>query len=119
MNIDQFSPLNINVSGDEDQYSQARKNAAEILGMEWSENPLKVTCKDKATHPLARIISEKSFENVCNLRRISLTSIAIEISVLIDRETRFSKIPSLVTVESPWLIKSLELDDMVSSCPMT
>ena len=75
--------------------------------------------KDQATHPLATIISEKFFENVCNLRRISLISIAIKIIVLIDRETRFSKIPSLVTVESPWLIKSLELDDMESSCPMT
>ena len=75
--------------------------------------------KGKATYPLATIISEKSFENVCNLRRISLTSIAIDISVLIDRETRFSKVPIFVTVESPWLIKSLELDDMVSRCPMT
>ena len=80
---------------------------------------LNVTCKDKATHPLARIISEKSFENVCNLRRTSLTSIAIDIRVLTDRETRFSKLPNLVTVESPWLIKSLELNDIVSRCWMT
>ena len=83
--------------------------------------PLTVTScsKDKATYPLATIISEKSFENVCNLRRTSLTSIAIDISVPIDRETRFSNVPIFVTVESPWLIKSLELDDMVSRCPMT
>ena len=80
---------------------------------------MNVTCEDKATHPLARIISEKFFENVWNLRRISLTSIAIEISVFIDRETRFSKLPSLVTVESPWLIKSLDLDDIVSRRSMT
>ena len=123
MNIDQFSPLNKNVSGNEGQYSQLRNSAADILGMEWygvaRETLLNVNWTEKVTHPLARIILEKFFENVCNLRRISLTSMAIDISVLIDRETRFSKFPSLVTVESPWLIKSLELDDIVSRCSMT
>ena len=83
--------------------------------------PLTVTScsKSEATYPLATIISEKSFENVCNLLRTSLTSIAIDISVLIDRETQFSKVPIFVTVGSPWRIKSLELDDMASRCPMT
>lgn len=40
----------------------------------------------ESTYPLAAIISEKSFENVRNLQRISLISRAIEINALIDRE---------------------------------
>ena len=40
----------------------------------------------KSTYPLAVIISEKSFENVRNLHRISLISRAIEINARNDRE---------------------------------
>ena len=42
-------------------------------------------------YPLALIVSMQSFENVLNLLKISLMSLAIEIKVRMDRETWLSK----------------------------
>lgn len=38
MNVDQFFPLDTNISGGIYQYSQERNNAAGILGIKWPEN---------------------------------------------------------------------------------